>query len=404
MQLYDTMLTRHTALVVASSGGGQTAAISMLRDAQTTLGYPTALHLLNPKSLSISELYSFSDPNTTPMESTERWCIVHDGDADAHSLESTNALLGNTRVLTLLNRERIFLHKQCSMLFEVGNLNHASPATVSRCGMVYIDPRDLSPDTNFQRWLDSTPELDRENLKQWYGKYIKRLLEYILEGLLDGLPITPEGEAPSEPPREDGEEAEDAALDRAVPVTGIREDSHLLQAVPQSAISLVAQLCSLSQALVPSENIDWAKYEEGARHMLFIFSMVWSLGGSLLAASRIKFDAFLKRVVDLNAATAEDVTVGTAHLPGQRLTLSDFSFGIESKTWQPWETRVSPYEPPPDCLISSSPRSTQWRTPPSSLFSCSSVCLSCSSDHPEQRRQSPFRTTSAPSIRRTWQP
>ena len=192
-QLYGTMLTRHTALVVASSGSGQTAVISMLRDAQTTLGYPTALHLLNPKSLSISELYSFSDPNTTPMESTERWCIVHDGDADAHSLESTNALLGNTRVLTLLNRERIFLHKQCSMLFEVGNLNHASPATVSRCGMVYIDPRDLSPDTNFQRWLDSTPELDRENLKQWYGKYIKRLLEYILEGLLDGLPITPGG-------------------------------------------------------------------------------------------------------------------------------------------------------------------------------------------------------------------
>ena len=29
------------------------------------------------------------------------------------------------------------------MLFEVFDLQYASPATVSRCGMVYVDPRDI---------------------------------------------------------------------------------------------------------------------------------------------------------------------------------------------------------------------------------------------------------------------
>ncbi len=29
------------------------------------------------------------------------------------------------------------------MLFEVSDLQYASPATISRCGMVYVDPRNL---------------------------------------------------------------------------------------------------------------------------------------------------------------------------------------------------------------------------------------------------------------------
>jgi len=29
------------------------------------------------------------------------------------------------------------------MIFEVGDLSQASPSTVSRCGIVYIDPSDL---------------------------------------------------------------------------------------------------------------------------------------------------------------------------------------------------------------------------------------------------------------------
>lgn len=40
------------------------------------------------------------------------------------------------------------------MVFEVEDLAQASPATVSRCGMVYIDPEDLKFMPYVLSWLD----------------------------------------------------------------------------------------------------------------------------------------------------------------------------------------------------------------------------------------------------------
>ena len=42
-------------------------------------------------------------------------------------------------VLCLSNGERIKLHPKMRILFEVADLAVASPATVSRCGMVFVD-------------------------------------------------------------------------------------------------------------------------------------------------------------------------------------------------------------------------------------------------------------------------
>lgn len=36
---------------------------------------------------------------------------------------------------------------QCKFVCEVENLNNASPATVSRCGQIYISPIDLGTNT-----------------------------------------------------------------------------------------------------------------------------------------------------------------------------------------------------------------------------------------------------------------
>ena len=107
----------------------------------------------------------------------------------------------------------------------------------------------------------------------------------------------------------------------------------------------------LNQTLVPAEGIDWAKYEEGVRHMLFVFSITWALGGSLLEGSRIKFDEFLKRVIDLNVVTSPGVQVGMTQLPGELPTLFDYYFDVEKKLWQPWDDRVPAYEPPADRLF-----------------------------------------------------
>lgn len=54
-----------------------------------------------------------------------------------------NSVLDDNKVLCLANSERIKLTPYVHMLFEVADLAVASPATVSRCGMVYVDPNEL---------------------------------------------------------------------------------------------------------------------------------------------------------------------------------------------------------------------------------------------------------------------
>lgn len=41
---------------------------------------------------------------------------------------------------------------QCKLVFEVENLNNASPATVSRCGQVYVSPNDLGTSALYEGW------------------------------------------------------------------------------------------------------------------------------------------------------------------------------------------------------------------------------------------------------------
>lgn len=53
-------------------------------------------------------------------------------------VENLNTVLDDSKVLCLANGERIALADGMRLLFEVDNLSQASPATISRCAMVYM--------------------------------------------------------------------------------------------------------------------------------------------------------------------------------------------------------------------------------------------------------------------------
>lgn len=79
-----------------------------------------------------------------------------DGDLDANWIESMNSVMDDNKMLTLANNERIPLLNSMRMLFEIRDLSFATPATVSRAGILYCSAHDGEPWHNLlTAWLGS---------------------------------------------------------------------------------------------------------------------------------------------------------------------------------------------------------------------------------------------------------
>ncbi|KAB1256908.1 Dynein heavy chain 6; axonemal [Camelus dromedarius] len=179
IQFYETMLVRHGVMLVGPTGGGKTTVYRILAE---TLGnlrklgidnpfyQPVKTYVLNPKSITMGELYG--EVNNITLEwkdglmalsvraavndtSEDHKWIISDGPVDALWIENMNTVLDDNKMLCLANSERIKLTPQIHMLFEVQDLKVASPATVSRCGMVFVDPDELKWMPYVKTWMKS---------------------------------------------------------------------------------------------------------------------------------------------------------------------------------------------------------------------------------------------------------
>ncbi|CAG9321581.1 unnamed protein product [Blepharisma stoltei] len=172
VQLYNALQIRHGVMIVGSTMAGKSSVIKVLTKSvklkeSITIGY------INPKGLTLEQLYGSPDPvthdwndgilaryirnyseNTTDAH---QW-IVLDGPVDVIWIENMNTVLDDNKKLCLSSGEIIKLTPTMRLLFEVDDLSQASPATVSRCGMVYMDPNEtLGPHSLLKRWLNSLP-------------------------------------------------------------------------------------------------------------------------------------------------------------------------------------------------------------------------------------------------------
>ena len=74
-----------------------------------------------------------------------------------------NSLMDDNKLLTLANGERISMSPQVTLLFETEDLSTASPATVSRAGIVYCDYKKLGWKPYLESWL--TQKTSQVNLR-----------------------------------------------------------------------------------------------------------------------------------------------------------------------------------------------------------------------------------------------
>jgi dynein heavy chain len=120
---------------------------------------PVKIEKMNPKSIEVKEYYGDFDDSPDPQwmmgifstllktmiaedNKTSRWLLM-DGPVDTLWIENMNSLLDDSKLLTLNNGDRIPLAQNCKLLFETENLDVASPATISRVGLLYMDLEEL---------------------------------------------------------------------------------------------------------------------------------------------------------------------------------------------------------------------------------------------------------------------
>lgn len=76
-------------------------------------------------------------------------------------------------------------------MLKVGDLQYASPATVSRAGMVYVDPKNLGYQPYMDRWIRVKSKADRDFLGRMCDKYVHGALKLINEGMFGLQAVEP---------------------------------------------------------------------------------------------------------------------------------------------------------------------------------------------------------------------
>nr|XP_018673081.1 dynein beta chain, ciliary [Ciona intestinalis] len=315
VQLEELLAVRHSVFVIGNAGAGKSQILKTLHETHKGAGKKAVWNDLNPKALTTDELFGFIHPATREWKdglfsSTMRdqsnishndpkW-IVLDGDIDPMWIESLNTVMDDNRMLTLASNERIPLTNSMRLLFEIYHLRSATPATVSRAGILYVNPQDLGWNPPVTSWIDTRSiQSERANLTILFDKYVPTCLE------------------------------------------AMRSQFKTITPVPDN--TMIQMLCYLLECLITPEAVP-ADSPRELYELYFVFAAVWAFGGATmqdqLTDHRVEFSRWwVKEFKHIKFPSSG--------------TVFDFCIDASTRKFVPWSERVAKFEMDPDVPIQS---------------------------------------------------
>lgn len=324
VQLEELFAVRHSVFINGFAGTGKTQVWKTLFRTYQNQNRKPHYNDLNPKAVTNDELFGVINPATREwkdglfsvimrdqanMGGTGPKWIVLDGDIDPMWIESLNTLMDDNKVLTLASNERIALTKEMRLLFEIASLRTATPATVSRAGILYINPQDLGWNPFILSWLEKrSNSQEQTTLNLLFEKYIPTILDAF--------------------------------------------KSKFKTIIPISEIAMIQMTCHLLDCLLIEKNVPQDCPKEWFE-IYFVFAVIWGFGSTLFKDQLIDWRSEFHKWWTNEFKTIKFPVQGTI-----------FSYFIDSETkkFLPWSELVQPYKLDPDIPLQSTLVSTSETT------------------------------------------
>jgi dynein heavy chain len=319
VSLLDILFVRHCCFIIGPPGSSKTEVWKSLLFAVKSIGQMGKYETLNPKAITSDELYGIMTKtkewrdgaiavvmrnmsklmNGYKPEDQHKWVIL-DGDIDAEWIESMNTVMDDNKILTLVSNERIPFTPTMRMLLEIQDMKHASPATVSRGGVLFINETDVGYKPYVESWREKMDATAQSTFYLMFSNYFDANSEYFRKTFEFSCPML---------------------------------DMGLIQSICCYIDALLNFNTKENMEAVRVASIDDQKMFYEA---FFVYALMWTVGAAVsddkIANYRKTFSAWMK------------ATMKNPKFPDQG-DCFDYRFEPSQGTWVHWQQWMVPYNP-----------------------------------------------------------